>query len=109
MKYYIYRIKYNDYIKLSQLELIKNILDRIDIEDKSKVIIVVSKSMLVVGAYTYHKERGVFLLDKKIDLVISKFYDKLPMVEFVNDHTYKMFSKRLREIDKENYEVFLAN
>ena len=31
------------------------------------------------------------------------------MVKFVDDRTYKLFAKRIREIDKENYDVFCSN
>ena len=107
MKYYVYRIKLKDYLNLRQTDIIPNTQDAIEIEDESKVIITVSKSLVVMGAYKYNKEGNKFIREKEINLVVSKFYDDLPMVEFVNESTYRMFSKRLREIDKDNYEVFL--
>lgn len=108
MKYYIYRIKYKDHIKLMQTDIIKNDMDTLLLEDGSKVIIIVSKSMMIVGAYRYNEEQSIFIREKEINKVVSIFYERLPMVEFVNEHTYKMFSKRLREIDEENYNVFVG-
>jgi hypothetical protein len=107
MKYYIYRMKFKDHISIRQIDIIKNTLDNLELEDNDKIIIIISKSMNVIGAYKYKKEQNIFVREKEINKVISKFYDKLPMVEFVNENTYKMFSKRLREIDIENYNVFL--
>lgn len=109
MKYYIYRIKFKDQMELKQTDIISNALDYIELEDGDKVIVLVSQSMLVMGAYTYKKEPNIYVRDKEINKVISLFYDVLPMVEFVNEHTYKMFSKRLREIDEDNYKAFLIN
>jgi 23S rRNA C2498 (ribose-2'-O)-methylase RlmM len=108
MKHYIYRIKYKDYILLRQTDIIANKLDKLSLEDKDKVIIIVSKSMNVIGAFRYNKEQDFFVREKEINKVISKFYDALPMVEFVTENTYKMFSKRLREITKEDYDAFLC-
>ena len=108
MKYYIYRIKLKDHIDLRQTDIIKNNLDNIEIEDKAKVIITVSQSLMVMGAYRYDKKQNIFIREKEINQVVSKFYEKLPMVEFVNENTYKMFSKRLREITKEDYETFMG-
>ncbi len=108
MKYYIYRIKYKVYTTLTQTDIIMNSLDKLELEHDDKVIIIVSQSMVVIGAYRYNKESDRFVREKEINLAVDKFYETLPMVEFVNEHTYKMFSKRLREIDKENYEAFLV-
>jgi len=107
MKYYIYRMKYKDHITLRQTDIIENHLDNLLLEDGSKVVIIVSKSMVIIGAYKYNEEQNRFVREKEINKVVSKFYERLPMVEFVNEHTYKMFSKRLREIDEENYNVFV--
>lgn len=96
-------------MELRQTDIISNSLDNIQINDGDKVVIIVSQSMIVMGAYTYRAEGDMFVRDKEINKVVSLFYDKLPMIEFVNENTYKMFSKRLREIDEENYNAFLSD
>jgi len=101
-------MKYKDHIALRQTDIIKNDLDKLELEDGAKVIVLVSQSMVVVGAYRYDKEQDRFVREKEINKVVSKFYEKLPMVEFVNDNTYKMFSKRLRDIDEDNYNAFIG-
>ena len=108
MNYYLYRIKFKDHVQLRQIDIIANSLDNISIEDGDKVIMTVSKSLMVIGAYKYKKEQNIFIREKEINKVVSKFYEKLPMVEFVNENTYKMFSKRLRQINKEDYDAFLS-
>ncbi|MFT4304380.1 MAG: hypothetical protein ACMXYG_07475 [Candidatus Woesearchaeota archaeon] len=108
MKYYIYRIKYKDYLKIRQTDIIDNKLDNLMIQDGSKVIIIVSQSMVVIGAYHYVLSSNRFVRDKEINTVITKFYEKLPMVEFVDESTYRMFSKRLREIDEQNFNAFCS-
>ena len=109
MSYYVYRIKFKDHMNLRQTDFISNSLDEIELEDKDKVIIIVSQSMVIMGAYEYNKEQNQFVREKEINKVVSLFYEKLPMIEFVNENTYRMFSKRLRKIDEENYKVFLEN
>ncbi|MCB9359244.1 hypothetical protein H6503_04895 [Candidatus Woesearchaeota archaeon] len=109
MKYYIYRLKFYDHLKLRQTDIISNQLDRIEIENGSKVIIIVARSLMIMGAYRYNKETDRFVREKEINKIVSEFYDDLPMVEFVNENTYKMFSKRLREIDEDNYNAFLGD
>lgn len=108
MDYYLYRIKFKDHMQLRQTDIIANNLDNITIEDGDKAIIIVSKSLMVIGAYKYKKEQNIFVREKEINKVVSKFYEKLPMVAFVNENTYKMFSKRLRQINKEDYDAFLS-
>jgi hypothetical protein len=108
MNYYIYRIKYKDYIQLRQTDIIKNGLDRLALDDGDKVILIVSQSLVVAGAYRYKKEQDIFVREKEINKAVQKFYPKLPMVGFVNENTYKMFSKRLRQIDEDNYNAFLG-
>ena len=108
MNYYLYRIKYKDHVELRQIDIIANSLDNISIKDGDKVIMTVSKSLMVIGAYKYQKEQNIFVREKEINKVVSKFYEILPMVEFVNENTYKMFSKRLRQINKEDYDAFLS-
>jgi hypothetical protein len=96
-------------MELRQTDIISNSLDNISLCEGDKIIIIVSQSMIIVGAYIYNKEKNIFIRNKEINKVVSLFYDVLPMVEFINENTYKMFSKRLREIDQENYEAFLKN
>lgn len=106
MTYYIYRMKFKDHLNLRQTDIISNTLDNISLENNDKVIVIVSQSMLVMGAYVYNKDKNIFVRKKEINKVVSLFYDKLPMIEFVNENTYKMFSKRLREISEEDYNAF---
>jgi hypothetical protein len=86
---------------------IKNDLSDIKLDDGDKIVIVVAKSMIILGAYTYVKELNEFHLDKIINKTTKYFYDKLPMITFVNERTYKLFAKKIREITKENYDAFL--
>ena len=107
MKYFIYRMDYNYYIKRNNFKIIPNQLNDFLIEDKSKIIIIISKSLIVIGAYYYDKDQNAFILEKEINKTIIDFYEKLPMINFVNKRTYKLFSKKIREIDEENYNIFL--
>lgn len=111
MKYYIYRMKFEKYLKQGEFLRVKNDLPSIpqfELDDGDKIIMIVSQSLIVIGAYRYEKKSNTFILEKKINKNVTTIYEKLPMITFVNERTYKLFAKRLREIDEVNYKAFLG-
>ncbi|PIO05654.1 hypothetical protein COT47_03870 [Candidatus Woesearchaeota archaeon CG08_land_8_20_14_0_20_43_7] len=76
------------------------------IGDGDMVVAFFAGSLEIIGQF---RKEGDFLLpinvfDKKPD--IRTFYDRLSFVEFVSDRTYKLFSKKTREVKKEDFELF---
>jgi hypothetical protein len=107
MKYYYYRIKFEDYLRLNDIKWVKDDLENGVLNDGDLGILIVSKSLLVLGAYRYDKKQRLWLQQHPISKPVTEFYSKIPMIKFVSERTYKIFAKRLREVDKENFEPFL--
>ena len=108
MNYYMYRLKYDQYLRMTSHAEVPNELTSNPIQDGDHAIIIVSNSLVVLGDYVYKAESNSFLLQKRIAKVVTQFYQSLPMVSFVNQKTYKLFVKRIRQIDKGDYDAFVG-
>ncbi len=105
MKYWLYRIKKEEYEELDSHEQIEIDYMPEETDKEDKFIIHISEIGIILGAYRINDEKLIAkeLSTKKPKL--KEFYEKLSFIDFVNDRTYKIFAKRLKEITKEDYEM----
>ena len=109
MKHYLYRLKKEDFEKLTDFETIKIDYSPTELSETDKVIVFVSETLKIVGVY---QKKGDYLLSKKVskkEITLREFYDKLSIITEVGPRTYKVFAKKLKEIEKSDYENIIKN
>lgn len=109
MGYYFYRLKKEDFEKLIDTETVKIDYMSAELDETDKVIVFVSETLKILGAY---KKKDEYLLAKKSakkEITLREFYDKLSIITEVGPRTYKVFAKKLKEITKEDYELIVKN
>lgn len=107
MKYYLYRIKKEDYEKLKGLNNIKIDYTPEQINEDDKIIVFVSESLKILGSY---KKREDYLVAEKLaknELTLKDFYEKLSIITEVGQRTYKVFAKKVKEISEEDYNMIM--
>ncbi len=77
------------------------------IEDGESVLVFVGSDLTIIGPYTkkhkeLHAQRELTGKDLKS---LKDFYGKISIVTFVGPRTYKVFSKKVKEITKEDFEL----
>ena len=98
VKYYTYRLKEKN-LKDSSKILIQDL--PLELINEDVLLVFMAGTLEVLGIYI--KKRDNLILDKKIEnKKLSDFYSCISCVSFVNERTYKMFSKRVKEIEKED-------
>ena len=102
MKHYLYRLKIEDFEKLSDFETIKIDYSPTELSETDKVIVFVSETLKIVGIY---QKKDDYLLSKRLtkkEITLREFYDKLSIITEIGDRTYKVFAKKLKEITRED-------
>lgn len=105
MKYYLYRIKIEEYEKLKDIKSIPLQFLPIALNQDDKIIIFISKEMKIIGEYK--KEQDNLIQIKQINKNLKDYYDKFSFISYVNDRIYKKFSKRILEIKKQDYKSII--
>ena len=104
-KYYTYRLKEEDFPEDTSMIPIQDTPEKLDEGDV--FLVFVSGSLDVLGIYT--KDEDNLRIENRIDdMKLSDFYECFSFVTFVNDRTYKMFSKRVKEISEKDYHNILS-
>lgn len=106
VKHYTYRLKEEDLTKDNSKIAIQETAETL--QDGDIFLVFVSGTLQVLGIYT---KIGDYLnIDKKIDnKKLSDLYSCFSMITFVDKRTYKIFSRRVKEIEKEDYENILKH
>jgi len=103
MKYFLFRLKKEYFEKLENYDEIDYKYD-FELDNSSLLVIFISENLKILGTY---KKEGKLLkvidVNKK-ELTLKDFYDKLSIISFVNDRTYKLFAKPIKEITEKDYE-----
>lgn len=102
VNYYTYRLK-EEPIRKNKIS-IGDV--PIALDDGDTFLVFLAGTLEVLGVYI-KKDNGL-ILDKNIEgKKLSDLYGCFGMVSFVNERTYKMFAKRIREIEKEDIDNIL--
>lgn len=108
MRYFLYRIKKQDFDKLANLADINIDYTPEKITSEDKIIVFVSETLKVVGTY---KRVDDNLIAEKLstnDITLKDFYDKLSIVTEITPRTYKLFAKKVKEIEKRDYDLIVG-
>jgi hypothetical protein len=102
VRYYTYRLKeeQEDYTQI-MIQEVPTTLSNGDV-----FLVFLAGTLDVLGIYK--KKSDYLIIDKKIEgKKLSDFYSCFGCVGFVNERTYKMFAKRVKEIEKEDVKKIL--
>lgn len=105
MKYWLYRIKKEDYDELASDDEISVDYMPEEIEADDLLIVHVSEIGNMIGTYKMRNEKLILIEKSSKELKLKDFYSKFSFIEFVNTRTYKMFAKKMKEITKEDYDM----
>ncbi|MFT4344191.1 MAG: hypothetical protein ACMXYE_05610 [Candidatus Woesearchaeota archaeon] len=100
MSYYIHRLK-------EQSEKALQVITfefAVKPHENDEVVVISPVTHIVLGIYQFRNNKLILL--KTINQKVSFFYEKLPMVTDINERTYKLFAKVLREISRDDFIVF---
>jgi hypothetical protein len=107
MRYWLYRVEKEFFDRQKKLDVIKMDYLPEPIEDGESVLVFVGSDLVLVGAYV---KKGMELhaqmpIDKDKAVALRLFYGKISIVTFEGPRTYKVFSKKAKEITKEDFEL----
>ncbi len=105
MKYWLYRLKKEEYEKIKDKRTIQIDYINEEVDEKDKFIVHVSGLGILSGAYRLKDD---FLIAEKLSEKkprLSEFYSKLSFIDFVNERTYKLFAKKIKQIIEEDYKI----
>ncbi len=105
--YYLYRLKQEEFEKLADLKKI-GITYRGKLEYDDVFVVFVSGIMKVLGTYKKLGKQlvGLKVAERERMPKMQDFYSELSIISFVNDRTYKVFAKPVKEITKADFELF---
>lgn len=108
MKYWLYRLREQEFVGLSHLDRI--LIDYLPepVADNDSVVVFVAGTLNIVGAYTKKGDSLILKKATKDPVDLRKFYDKLSIIKAIGERTYKVFAKKVKEITKADYEVLTA-
>ncbi len=103
-KYFLYRLKKEDFEKMTSFDALQIDYTPSDVDETDKLIVFVSETLKILGTY---ERKDDYLLSKKLtkkEISLRDFYDKLSIITEVGPRTYKVFAKKLKEIEKTDYD-----
>jgi hypothetical protein len=97
-------MKKEDFLRLTDFETVKIDYSPTELSVDDKVIVFVSETLKILGIY---QKKDDYLLSKRLtkkEITLREFYDKLSIITEIGPRTYKVFAKKLKEIEKSDYE-----
>jgi len=109
-KFYLYRVKEAEFQQIEKESLNKIKIDYLteEVNDGDLLIVFISRLLSVIGTYTKQDDhliaRRMFKAENMPNL--RDYYSKLSLIQFKGQRTYKIFSKKTKEITEQDFLLF---